>query len=172
MNSRICLFFALALFAASAARAQEAAHQDMPKNCPMHAAHSGDKARADSAMGFDQAKTTHHFLLTKDGGAIEVTANDPNDSASRDQVRAHLSHIAQMFADGNFDIPMLVHDQVPPGVPDMKRLKDHIHYAFETSPAGARVVIRTDAPAALDAVHQFLRFQIEEHHTGDALNIQ
>lgn len=86
MNSRICLAVAFAFFTVSAVRAQETSPQNMPKNCPMHAKNSGDKARADSAMGFDQSKTTHHFLLTKDGGAIEVSANDPSDSASRDQV--------------------------------------------------------------------------------------
>jgi len=35
----------------------------------------------------------------------------------------HLSHIAQMFADGNFQAPMLIHDQAPPGVPTLQRLK-------------------------------------------------
>jgi len=28
-------------------------------------------------MGFSHEKTTHHFQLYKDGGAIQVTVNDP-----------------------------------------------------------------------------------------------
>ena len=43
--------------------------------------------RGDREMGFSHEKTTHHFRLAKDGGAIEVTANDPNDTQSRDQIR-------------------------------------------------------------------------------------
>src|SRR5205085_7213599 len=31
---------------------------------------------ADEGMGFSQAKTTHHFRLTADGGVISVEAND------------------------------------------------------------------------------------------------
>jgi hypothetical protein len=31
-------------------------------------------------MGFSHDKTTHHFRLYPDGGAIEVTADDPNDN--------------------------------------------------------------------------------------------
>lgn len=88
------LYAILALFAATAAAQNE---------------------RADHAMGFSQEKTTHHFRLYADGGAIEVEAKEATDSESRDQVRMHLSHIAKMFADGNFQAPMLVHDQTPPG---------------------------------------------------------
>ncbi|HLW76163.1 MAG TPA: hypothetical protein VKS01_04240, partial [Bryobacteraceae bacterium] len=77
-------------------------------------------------MGFSQEKTTHHFFLYADGGAIQATANDPKDTGSRDQVQMHLGHIAKMFADGNFEIPMLVHEQTPPGTPAMKKLKDQI----------------------------------------------
>ena len=53
----------------------------------------------------------------------------------------HLTHIAQAFASGDFDIPMFVHDTVPPGVPEMKRLREKIHYSFEDTASGGRVVI-------------------------------
>lgn len=151
------------------------AGQDMAKDCPMHAQHKKAKdasemnRRGDTAMGFDQTKTTHHFLLKDDGGVIQVTANDPKDTASEEQVRQHLAHIARAFASGDFDIPMFVHDQVPPGVPEMKRLKGFIHYTFEDIETGARVVITTKDAKALAAVHDFLRFQIREHQTGDPL---
>ena len=47
-------------------------------------------------MGFSHATSTHHFRLVSDGGAIEVTANDPNDKVTRDEIKNHLSHILQM----------------------------------------------------------------------------
>ena len=43
----------------------------------------------------------------------------------------HLRHIAQAFKSGEFNIPMFVHDQTPPGVETMKKLKDQIHYKYE-----------------------------------------
>src|SRR5947208_1995492 len=48
------------------------------------------KRRGDAAMGFDQDKTTHHFLLKPEGGEIRVEANDPADRSSRDAIRLHL----------------------------------------------------------------------------------
>jgi hypothetical protein len=83
--------------------------------------HKGVEQRGDHMMGFSHDKTTDHFRLYADGGAIEVAANDPNDTESRDQIRMHLSHIASMFAAGDFKAPMLIHDQVPPGVPVLQR---------------------------------------------------
>jgi hypothetical protein len=120
-------------------------------------------------MGFDRAKTTHHFKLLADGGAIEMTANDPSDVASRDAIRQHVAKIAAMFAQGDFNIPMLVHGQKPPGTDTMKQLKGTISYTAENLPNGGRVQITTANSEALNAVHDFLRFQIQEHKTGDSL---
>src|SRR5580704_2810382 len=124
--------------------------------------HKGVERRGDHRMGFSHYKTVHHFRLYNDGGAIEVTANDPKDTESRDQIRMHLSHIAGMFADGNFKAPMLIHDQVPPGVPTLERLKTEIGYRYEDIEAGGRVRIATKNKQALPAVHEFLRFQIAD----------
>jgi len=70
--------------------------------------------RGDAGMGFSHEKTTHHFILLKDGGTIQVSVNDPKDDASRDHIRMHLSHVAEMFSAGDFDIPMFIHDMTPP----------------------------------------------------------
>jgi hypothetical protein len=125
--------------------------------------------RGDHVMGFDHTKTTHHFLLQKSGGSIEVTANSSDDSASSEEIRMHLKHIATMFAEGNFNAPILVHNQTPPGVPVMQDLKSEITYKYEEIDRGAAVRISTKNPRALKAIHDFLRFQIKEHKTGDTL---
>jgi hypothetical protein len=121
----------------------------------------------DMVMGFSHEKTTHHFELSCDGGAIDVRANDVKDTESRDQIRSHFRHIAQMFASGNFNAPMLVHGTAVPGTATMTRLKDQLHWELKETPRGARIVITADNQPALDAVHEFLRFQIEDHQTGD-----
>jgi hypothetical protein len=49
--------------------------------CPMHKEHMKEASQhqadvekhGDEAMGFPHDKTTHHFRLYSDGGAIEVT---------------------------------------------------------------------------------------------------
>ncbi|MEP7271518.1 MAG: c-type cytochrome [Acidobacteriota bacterium] len=153
-----------------------AAHGDLAQK-QNHGAHQPghDEAvnqRGDKVMGFSHEKTTHHFRLKVDGGAIEVDANDPADAASRDQIRTHLQHIAGKFAAGDFTAPMMIHAQNPPGVSTMKRLKLVIKYDFEETERGGRVRITSVDDAALSAIHEFLRFQISDHRTGDSTEIE
>ena len=125
----------------------------------------------DKAMGFSHEKTTHHFLLRANGGVIQVDANARDDKESRDQIQSHLGHIAKMFAAGDFNTPMLVHSVTPPGTSTMTKLKVEIQYTYEASPQGGRVVIATANKEALAAVHEFLKFQIKDHATGDSLEV-
>jgi hypothetical protein len=152
--------------------------KDSHADCPMHNAHAHDDStssamneRGEKEMGFSQTATTHHFLLNANGGVIQVEANDAADTAARDNIRMHLTHIAKSFSSGDFAIPMFVHDTMPPGVLVMKQMKDRIRYTFEETPGGARVAITTTDPDALAAIQQFLRFQIAEHKTGDSLAV-
>lgn len=131
--------------------------------------HEAMQKRGNAGMGFDQEKNTHHFLLTKDGGIIQVTANSAADKDSLDQIRMHLQHIEHAFKSGDFNIPMFVHDRTPPGVPTMKRFKQQIQYKYEPVENGGRVVISSGNTQAVKAVHEFLAFQIREHRTGDAM---
>jgi hypothetical protein len=154
------LSFAIFALAALTASAQtDHAHHDM-------------EDRGNQGMGFAQDKTTHHFLLGKDGGAIQVTANSGDDKASIEHIRMHLQHIRAAFQSADFNIPGFVHDQTPPGVPVMIKLKDQIHYRYEEIVQGGRITIRSKNPEAVDAVQSFLRFQITEHKTGDALEVR
>lgn len=154
------------------------AAQDMP-SCPMHKEHRKGASQhqadvekhGDEAMRFPHDRTTHHFRLYSDGGAIEVTVNDSKDSQNMQAIRSHLTQIVTVFSKGDFSIPMFVHDQVPPGVPAMKEKRAEISYSFEELPAGGRVRIKTRNPDALKAIYDFLRFQIEDHHTGDTTDI-
>jgi len=140
---------------------------DSPTNHHLHDVHKRGESAA--GMGFSQRATTHHFLLTADGGVIQVTANDPADKASVDTIRKHMEEIAGSFAAGDFSIPHFVHDQDVPGVKVMKKEKAQIKYTAEEVPAGERVVITTNSATALHAIHDFLRFQIKDHQTGDSI---
>jgi mono/diheme cytochrome c family protein len=134
--------------------------------------HAGVNERGDKVMGFDHDKTAHHFRLKTDGGLIEVEAKDASDTTSRDQIRSHLRHIARKFASGDFTAPMLIHAKTPPGVPVMKQLRSTIRYQFEETERGGRVRVITSNTKALAAVHEFLRFQISDHRTGDSEEVE
>jgi TusA-related sulfurtransferase len=53
----------------------------------------------------------------------------------------------------------------------MKLMKSAIRYTYEEMPSGGRIRIKSDDPIGLAAIHDFLRFQIAEHQTGDALEV-
>jgi hypothetical protein len=127
--------------------------------------------RGEAAMGFDQESTTHHFRLSRAGGAIEVATNDPADVAGRDQIRMHLRAIAADFASGNFAKPFATHGEVPPGVATMQARKNTLEFTYEDRPAGGAVSIKTADASTRQAVHDFLRYQIREHATGDPLTV-
>lgn len=129
-------------------------------SCPEHSAH---------AMGFSQSLSKHTFRLFADGGAIEVRSDD---AATVKAIREHLQMIAREFAAGDFAKPEAVHDQMPDGAAAMQELRGEIKYAYGEIESGGRVRITTKNPRALEAVHQFLRFQVREHKTGDSDQIE
>ena len=159
--SKLVITVAWALIAISAVTARQ--QQDQ---------HSQMNQRGAQIMGFDQEKTTHHFYLYADGGAIDVAVNDASDRANLDAIRAHLPHIAMLFGAGNFEAPMLVHDTKVPGTAEMGKLKDRITYKYAETPKGGRVNIITTDAEALKAVHAFLKFQIADHKTGDSSEVR
>jgi hypothetical protein len=166
MNSTLCAALASAgiAFVASPALAQGSVTPDPH--------HTGVNERGDHVMGFDHAKTTHHFRLTPSGGAIEVTVNDAVDTESRDAIRSHLVHIARMFEEGNFEAPMLIHDREAPGVTTLKERKNRIRWTYEDMATGGRIRIASKDAKAVAAIHDFLRFQIEDHRTGDSRRLR
>ena len=158
--------FIVVLFISAAGFAGQDPHQH-----DQHDRHAEVNKRGDKTMGFSHLKTTHRFRLFEDGGAIEVDVNDPADADSRSRIQKHLNKIAELFTAGDFAMPMAIHDQTPPGVPAMMRLKAEIAYKFEETERGGRVRIITKNNDAIAAVHEFLRFQIQDHKTGDSLEV-
>ena len=129
------------------------------------------KKRGALAMGFDQDKTAHHFRLYETGGAIEVGVNDPADPAVLDEVRTHLKVIAADFSRGDFGKPFATHGEVLPGVRTMQKRKNALAFRYEDMPSGGRVRITTSDVKVTEAVHEFLRYQIRGHATGDPLSV-
>jgi len=155
----LCIIATLLL--ASAAAAAEHDHA----SCPMHAAHhkADVDRRGDDVMGFSHEKTKHTFTSYDDGGAIEVRALDAKDADSIAMIRKHLDAVAKDFTAGNFAKPEAIHATSPDGAAVMAAKKALIRYQYSDIENGGRVRITTKDPAAIAAVHDFLKFQIAEH---------
>jgi hypothetical protein len=149
------LFIGVALTASSSVAQHE--HHD----------HDAMNACGEKAMGFSQTATTHHFRLLPDGGYVQVQANDAADTANRDHIRMHLQEQAKRLAAGDFSLSEMTHDRVLPGTPQMQKLKSAISYEYEEIERGGRLRITSKEAAAVAAIHDFLKFQIEDHKTGD-----
>jgi hypothetical protein len=141
-------------------------------DCPMMAGHAASVDHNHDSFGFSHETTTHHFRLLADGGAIELQANDGADGASAAAIRVHLRELAGDFSKNDFDKPTFVHGKAPDGLETMKARHASISYTYEELPRGGRVRITTADAAALSAIHQFLRFQIDEHRTGDPAEVK
>jgi hypothetical protein len=144
--------------------------------CPLHAQHMAAAAQKHGdavderhdTMGFSHDVSKHTFRLTAGGGAIELRALDARDGETVRAIRTHLRKIARDFEKGDFSTPEFIHGGAPDGVAVMIERKGSIGYRFETLPDGALVIISSKDRDAIAAVHQFLRFQIDEHRTGDS----
>jgi hypothetical protein len=162
MTMKILMVVSAVLLACSA-------YADEHANCPHHPSsqRAAVDSRHDEVTRVPHNASVHHFLLNEAGGTIRLEVTDATDIAGRDRVRAHLQVVSRSFASGDFALPMLIHDQVPPGVDVMKARKESIGYTFAPTDRGGEVRIATKDAVARSAIHAFLRFQIDDHGTGD-----
>lgn len=172
MTTRLTTFGLVSLLHGGLLSAQ---HQAMPagmsheEHLRQMQKHEALKHNGALAMGFDQDTTEHHFLLLGSGGAIVVTSKDAHDAESISQIRSHLRDIAGSFAGGAFDKPVLTHGEQPPGAAIMAANRALITYSYEERPNGGSLRIETSDTGTLESIHDFLRYQIVEHNTGDPL---
>lgn len=106
------------------------------------------------AQRFNSADAGHHFLLSTEGGVIQVEAANPEDPMAIDAIIANLTQLAKT------------------GVPELRRFRADISYVFMPTNAGGELRIETMNSEALDAIHEYLRNQIRERQTGDSEQIR
>jgi hypothetical protein len=169
MRERVAVLAGVAgLVALSGGFARAQVHE----GCPLHQAHRQRAAvdhRHQETTGLPSDGVEHHFLLSESGGTIRLEVKDARQVDDRARVREHLRAIARAFAAGDFSMPARIHDRVPPGAEAMKARTDVIRYTYSDTPRGGEVAIATSDKAALGAVHEFLRFQVDDHGTGDPI---
>jgi hypothetical protein len=128
-------------------------------------AFAGVQARGAVAMGVNQYTSHHIFEPLADGGRIELQ-RDVDDSAGIAQIRAHMHQIAAQFAAGDFRVPGYVHAERVPGTALMAARRAAITYTVESLPRGAAVRVRSADAGAVQAIHEFLAFQRQDHRAA------
>lgn len=123
--------------------------------------------RGKQVMGVDQYRSTHRFTSLPQGGVIALTV-DSTDTAGMAAIRAHFEEIAAAFSAGDFALPGMVHAGSVPGTAVMRARAARITYRARSIAGGAELLIGTQDPTALRAIHDFLAFQREEHRAGPA----
>lgn len=129
------------------------------------AAFAAMQDRGRQAMGVDQHTSTHVFDALPDGGRIELQ-RDVDDDAGVERIRQHLEAIARAFDEGDVSTPAFVHMQSVPGTSVMAAKRDAITYTYNELSRGGELRITTQDPEALEAIHEFMAFQKEEHRAG------
>jgi hypothetical protein len=123
------------------------------------------KQKGTTYMGVDQLTTTHEFEELADGGRIRLAGN-PADSAATATIRNRTLQLAAALRAGDFDTPLLTHNEHVPGADLLASRHDRITYDFSEVPGGGEIRITTADPMARIAVRGFLAFQREEHQAS------
>jgi hypothetical protein len=77
-----------------------------------------------------------------------------------------MGEIAAAFGAGDFTVPGFVHARDVPGTAVMAARRARISYVVESLPRGAAVRLTTGDSSALEAIHEFLAFQRQDHRAG------
>lgn len=126
---------------------------------------AGVQRRGAVVMGVNQYTSRHVFQPLPDGGRIELQRG-VDDSAGIAQIRRHMALIARQFAAGDFHLPGVVHDREVPGTRVMAERRAAISYSVESLPRGGAVRVQSGDSVAVQAIHDFLAFQRQDHHAS------
>jgi hypothetical protein len=77
-----------------------------------------------------------------------------------------MGEIAAAFSAGDFTVPGFVHARKVPGTEVMAARRAEIRYLVESLPRGAAVRLTTEDSSAVEAIHEFLAFQRQDHRAG------
>jgi hypothetical protein len=124
-------------------------------------------SRATKVSGFDSDRVTRHFYVLKNGGAVEITAKDPNDEATIKAIQAQLKKESDQLTKGSFETFTNIYGKAPENAPQLKKLRDDITYAMVPQENGGVLRMLTVNPTAKSAIHDTLRFQIDQWKSGD-----
>lgn len=119
--------------------------------------------RGDIAMGFNQNKIAHDFRSTPTGGEIMITALNPNEIETVEQIKSHTLDIQKEFLSGNFTKPFFIHAEEVPGTKVMTEKKNLIKYSIQNLADGMTLILDTRDDHVINAIHEFMNYQGSQH---------
>ncbi len=123
--------------------------------------------RINKVVGFDSERVQRHFYVLKNGGAIEVLANDANDAATIKAIQSYLKKESELYTKGNFENASAMYGKAPDGTITLKKLRDDVSFVMVPEENGAVLRMLTVNPQAKNAIHDYLKYQIDQLKTGD-----
>lgn len=130
---------------------------------PQEVRHERVAEKGSAVMPFDLEATTHVFEKTGNGGVQKVVADDPGDARNVAAIREHLREEAAAFSRGEFSDPASIHGEDMPGLSELEAGADRIEVSYEELPDGARIVLESDDPGLVGAVHEWFDAQLSDH---------
>lgn len=128
-------------------------------------------SRFSKVLGTDVDKIVQHYYLVKNGGVIEFTAKDPADNATISTVQKYLEAQKGLFEKGKTEADSDLYGKVPDGLLALKKLRNDITFFAVNTDNGAALRMFSVNEQARQAIQDFMKFQINEHKTGDPLQV-
>ena len=119
--------------------------------------------RGARVMTFDLEATTHVYEKTGNGGVQKVVADDPSDVENIAAIREHLREEAAAFSRGEFSDPASIHGEAMPGLAELEAGAERVEVSYGELPDGARVVLESDDPELVGAMHEWFDAQLSDH---------
>lgn len=106
-------------------------------------------------MPFD-LELAHFTLDANDQGGIMTISTDSEFRADEIQrVREYLREVQQEFRAGNFEDPETIQGADTPGLAKLAAGAEDLQIAYVDLPDGGRLILRSDRPDLVDAVHRW-----------------
>ncbi len=123
--------------------------------------------RFSRALGVPLDKVTIHYYLVKNGGVIELSAKNTGDSGTIAALQKYLQNQKDLWEKGKETAVTEVHMHPPEAAATMRKLRNDItFYAAKTDNGGVLRMFSINDQARV-AIQDYLRFEINEHKTGD-----
>lgn len=119
--------------------------------------------KGSDVMPFDLKATTHVYEKTENGGVQGVVADDPDDAENVAAIREHLREQADAFSRGEFSDPASIHGEQMPGLAELEAGAERVEVRYEGLPDGARIVLTSEDPGLVGAVHRWFDAQLSDH---------
>jgi hypothetical protein len=172
----------LVLSSCGSAKADRSASLPVPATAAGHSGHSGHSTQAGSAagstsiarqadvavrgkavMGFDLEVSTHRFTKNSAGGVEQVVANNPGDTVTINEIRAHVSAVAKAFSMGDFSSPIAIHGEAMPGLATLRTAGPKLNVTYRDLPNGSEVTYQSDDRVVIEAIGLWFDAQLNDH---------